>query len=113
MPRKLNDHDREKLDEFDTTTVHDAIGSWDRIRALVSDDGLGSPPREWLFGLHKKMFSVINEGGGSSELAEAQQLVWELEDILYDIDEEAKRITRVLNNLQKLMPDDDEWYDED
>ena len=106
----VSDEEWDKLQEFDTHRLIDAVGELDALRRMVADDGIRPPEiRNRLFKLHELAMAVINEDA-QEDAGELFELAQELDDEVLDVLEAVQRLHDTLSALAELRPkslDDD------
>ncbi len=102
----------EKLyNSFDTRRILDAIGDLDAVRAELEEPG---GPRNDFFRLHEMAMYLINDDAPPGDGQAIWDLVDELSSKVFECREAMERVEAVLDDLQALTPDPDEYdYDED
>lgn len=91
---KLSEKAHQKLYEnFETTTLLDAVGHLDRLRAELADDEDFRPPtiRQDLLRLHQLAMEVVNNGY-LNKGEELFDLAFELEDQVFDLMENDEEV---------------------
>lgn len=109
----ITDEDWDKLQDFDTRRLLDAVGALDTLRGLLADDGVRPPEiRNRLLKLHQLAMAVINEDA-QEEAGELFDLAQELDDEVFDMLEAVKRLHDTLSVLTELRPEglDDDGKD--
>ena len=116
--RKLTEKKIEELyEKFDTQRLLDAVDTLDDVRPVISDqfneDGFPRPPeiRDNLLKLHEKAHKIINGEFSYDTDMGMFDLAWELEEELYDIIESLEKIKKVINDLTKLTPSEEDEDD--
>ncbi len=76
----VSDEEWDKLQDFDTYRLIDAVDEVDALRGMVADDGIRPPEiRNRLFKLHQLAMAVINEDA-QEDAGELFELAQELDD---------------------------------
>ena len=112
---RLSEKAHQKLYEnFETTTLLDAVDHLDRLRSELADDEYFRPPtiRQDLLRLHQLAMEVVNSGY-LNKGEELFDLAFELEDQVFDLMENLEAIQDTLSALTGLAPDEDEDDDEE
>lgn len=112
----ISDEEWDKLQDFDTYRLIDAVDEVDALRSMVADDGIRPPEiRNRLFKLHELAMAVINEDV-QEDAGELFELAQELDDEVLDVLEAMQRLHDTLSALTELRPkslDDDGGDDAD
>ena len=105
----------ERWEEFDTTRLLYAADALDRMRSILGDTIMYAPPeiQDNLLRLHKITLEQQEIAEYPDIDEEVFDLAWELESDLYEIQEAAESILKVLNDLTELSPDPDEYDEEE
>ena len=112
---RLSENTHQKLYEnFETTTLLDAVDHLDRLRSELGDDEDFRPPtiRQDLLRLHQLAMDVVNRGY-LSKGEELFDLAFDLEDQVFGLMENLEAIQDTLGALTRLAPDEDEDDDEE
>ena len=112
---RLSESAHQKLYEnFETTTLLDAVDHLDRLRAELGDDEDFRPPtlRQDLLRLHQLAMDVVNSGY-LNKGEELFDLAFELEDQVFGLMENLEAIQDTLSALTDLAPDEDEDENDD
>ena len=112
---RLSPKAHQKLYEnFETTTLLDAVDHLDRLRSELSDDEDFRPPtiRQDLLRLHQLAMEVVNSGY-LSKGEELFDLAFDLEDQVFGLMENLEAIQDTLSALTQLAPDEEEDDDDD
>lgn len=112
----IGDEDWDKLQDFDTRRLIEAVDDVDALRGVLADDGTRPPEiRDRLLKLHQLAMAVVNEGA-QEDAGELFELAQELEDEALDMLEAVQRLHDTLSALTELRPgslDDDGADDAD
>ena len=112
---RLSEKAHQKLYEnFETTTLLDAVDHLDRLRSELADDEDFRPPtiRQDLLRLHQLAMDVVNSGY-LSKGEELFNLAFDLEDQVFGLMENLEAIQDTLSALTRLAPDEDKDDDDD
>lgn len=102
----ITDEDWDKLQDFDTRRLLDAVDEVDILRGLLADNGIRPPEiHDRLLKLHQLAMAVINEDA-QEEAGELFKLAQELDDEVFDMLEAVKRLHDTLSALTELRPED-------
>lgn len=112
---RLDNTKRAELwEEFDTMRLVDNIDALDHIMSIMDFPPINVRPE-----LRKKLFRLHTTALEQQELArypdinqELFDLAWELEDDVYEIQQAAESILKVLGDLTRLAPDPDDYGDD-
>ena len=112
----MNEEELEEIqDNFDTSTILEAVGSIDELRKYLNDRDFNKPPelRDRLLKLHDLADKVINNGW-TGQAEEMFELAGELEGDVLDMLEELEKVQLTLSNLVNLYPSslDDDFEDD-
>ena len=112
---KLSEKAHQKLYEnFETTTLLDAVDHLDSLRYELADDEDFRPPtiRQDLLRLHQLAMDVVHSGY-LSKGEELFDLAFDLEDQVFGLMENLEAIQDTLSTLTRLAPDEDEEDNEE
>ena len=110
----IGDEDWDKLQDFDTRRLIEAVDDVDALRGVLADDGTRPPEiRNRLLKLHQLAMAVVNEGA-QEDAGELFELAQELEDEALDMLEAVQRLHDTLSALTELRPEslDDDGADD-
>ena len=110
----IGDEDWDKLQDFDTRRLIEAVDDVDALRGVLADDGNRPPEiRNRLLKLHQLAMAVVNEDA-QEDAGELFELAQELEDEALDMLEAVQRLHDTLSALVELRPEslDDDGADD-